>query len=157
MFIVYQKKIWNVNKETLALGFLLLTLSICLLARVFQGFEQQQLLIMLKVSNGSLRNSRKISKWKRDSEIDVFLWKFCEIFKNTFFTKHFWVTASDIRVQVVAIYNLNLSLQFVTINFTLSCKFSCWSMIPCHLNFYIDLFFGKVIFSQDTKRASQEK
>ena len=30
------------------------------------------------------------------------------------------MTASDIRLQVVVIYNLNLALQFVTINFTFS-------------------------------------
>ena len=45
---------------------------------------------------------------------------FCEIFKNTFFTEQLRVTASAIRMQVVVIYNENLSLQFVTINFTFS-------------------------------------
>ena len=44
--------------------------------------------------------------------------EFCEIFENTFFAEHLRMTASDIRMQVVAIYNLNLFLQFVTINFT---------------------------------------
>ena len=34
--------------------------------------------------------------------------EFCEIVKNTFFAEHLRVTACDIRVQVVVIYNLNL-------------------------------------------------
>ena len=42
----------------------------------------------------------------------VFSCKFCEIFKNTFFTEQFQVNASNIRMQVVVIYKLNLSLQF---------------------------------------------
>ena len=42
----------------------------------------------------------------------VFSCKFCEIFKNTFFTEHFQVNASNIRMQVVVIYKLNLSLRF---------------------------------------------
>ena len=33
--------------------------------------------------------------------------------------EHLQVTAPDIRIQVVVDYNLNLSLQFVTVNFTL--------------------------------------
>ena len=41
---------------------------------------------------------------------------FCKIFKN----KKLRVTAFEIRMQVVVIYNENLSLQFVTINFTFS-------------------------------------
>ena len=45
----------------------------------------------------------------------VFFCEFCEIF-----TKLFLVTGFDIRIQVVVIYTLNLSLQFVTINFTFS-------------------------------------
>ena len=45
---------------------------------------------------------------------------FCEFFKNTFFEEHLQMTASDIRLQVVVIYNSNLALQFVTTNFTFS-------------------------------------
>ena len=41
-----------------------------------------------------------------------FFCEFCEIFKNAFFTEHLRVTASDIRIQVVVKYNLNLHLQF---------------------------------------------
>ena len=67
------------------------------------------------------------------------------------------MTASDIGMQVVVIYHLNLSLQFVTINFTLFSEFSCWHMLQCHLNFYIDLFFDRVIFSHDSKTTSKEK
>ena len=48
----------------------------------------------------------------------VFFCEFYEIFKNTFFAEHHRVTASDIRVQVVVIYDLNLSLQLVAINLT---------------------------------------
>ena len=36
-----------------------LGVNICLLAKAFQGFEQQQLLFMPKVSNGNLRNNRR--------------------------------------------------------------------------------------------------
>ena len=46
--------------------------------------------------------------------------EFCEIFKNISFTEHLWVSASDNLMQVVVIYNLNLSLQFVKINYTFS-------------------------------------
>ena len=48
------------------------------------------------------------------------LWK---TFKNTFFMEHLRLTGSDIRRQVVVIYNLILFLQFATINFTLRCEF----------------------------------
>ena len=63
----------------------------------------------------------------------MFSCEFCEIFKNTFFTEHLRVTASDIRMQVVVIYNLNLSWQFLRINFTLFCEFSRWLMLQCRL------------------------
>ena len=76
MFIVHQKKVLGmlqvVIKETQSL---LLTFNrfhisfyifycqlwviICLLAKVFQRSEQQQLLFMLKVSNENLRNNRR--------------------------------------------------------------------------------------------------
>ena len=41
----------------------------------------------------------------------------CEIFQNTFFTEQFRMNAPDILMQVVVIYNLNLPLQFVALNF----------------------------------------
>ena len=63
----------------------------------------------------------------------MFSCEFCEIFKNTFFTEHLRVTASDIRMQVVVIYNLNLSLQFLTLNFTLLCEVSRWLILQCRL------------------------
>ena len=50
----------------------------------------------------------------------MFSCKFYKIFKNTFFTEQLRVSASDNRMQVVVIYNLNLSLQFVEMNFTFS-------------------------------------
>ena len=45
---------------------------------------------------------------------------FTKLFKNTSFTEHLRVTASDIRMQVVVIYNLNLALKFLIINLTFS-------------------------------------
>ena len=57
---------------------------------------------------------------KKETVAQVFSCEFCEIFKNTVFTKQFQVTDSDIRMQVVVIYNLNLSSQFVAINVTFS-------------------------------------
>ena len=74
--------------------------------------------------------------------------EFCEIFKNTFFAEHLRVTASDIRMQVVVIYNLNLFLQFVTINFTFS-LLRVFTLVHAllSLNFCVDLLFGRVILS----------
>ena len=46
----------------------------------------------------------------------MFYCEFREFFKNTFFEEHHRVTASDIRMQALVIYYLNLSFQFVTIN-----------------------------------------
>ena len=57
---------------------------------------------------------------KKETLAQVFSCEFCEIFKNTFFTERLQVTDSDIRMQVVVIYNLNLSSRFVAINFTFS-------------------------------------
>ena len=60
------------------------------------------------------------------SSIKMRLWQRCfsvnfyGIFKNIFFTEHLQVTASDNQMQVVVLYNLNLSLQFVGINVTFS-------------------------------------
>ena len=60
----------------------------------------------------------------------MFFCEFRDILKNTFFAEHLRVTASGIRMQVVVIYNINLSLQFVTINLHfLSCDFSRWRML----------------------------
>ena len=46
----------------------------------------------------------------------MYFCEFRELFKSTFIAEHHRVTASDIRMQVVVIYNLNLSFQFLTIN-----------------------------------------
>ena len=74
--------------------------------------------------------------------------EFCEIFKNTFFAEHLRVTASHIRMQVVVIYNLNLFLLFVTINFTFSLlRVFMLAHALMSLNFSVDLFFGRVILS----------
>ena len=78
----------------------------------------------------------------------MLLCEFCEIFKNTFFAEHLRVTASDIRMQVVVIYNLNLPLQFVTINFTFSLlRIFTLAHDLMSLNFFVDLLFGRVILS----------
>ena len=74
--------------------------------------------------------------------------EFCEIFKNTFFAEHLRVTASDIRMQVVVIYNLNLFLQFVTTIFTFSVlRVFMLAHALMSLNFCVDLLFGRVILS----------
>ena len=46
----------------------------------------------------------------------MYFCEFRELFKSTFIPEHHQVTASDVRMQVVIIYNLNLSFQFLTIN-----------------------------------------
>ena len=50
----------------------------------------------------------------------MFFCEFRKILNNTFFAEYLRVTASDIRMQVAVIYNLNLSLQFVSINLEFS-------------------------------------
>ena len=58
------------------------------------------------------------------------------------------MTAFDIRMQVVLTYNLNLSLQFVTINFTFSLlRVLTLAHDLISLNFCIDLLLGRVILS----------
>ena len=70
----------------------------------------------------------------------------CEIFKSTFFTEHPRVTASDICIQVVVIYNLNLILQFVVISFTFSLlRVFTLAHALMFLSFCVDLLFGRVI------------
>ena len=58
------------------------------------------------------------------------------------------MTASDILMQVVEIYDLNLYLQFVTINFTFS-LLRVFTLVYAlmSLNFCVDLLFGRVILS----------
>ena len=82
----------------------------------------------------------------------MFPGEFCEIFKIAFITEHLRVTASDIRMQVVVIYNLNLSLQFLTINFTLFCEFSRWLMLQCRLVMFQTLICFFRIFSHDRRQ-----
>ena len=80
--------------------------------------------------------------------------EFCEIFKNTFFAEHLRVTASDIRMQVVVIYNLNLSLQFVTIDFTFSLlRVFTLAHVLMSLNFYVNL----LLVAMPCKAASNKK
>ena len=58
------------------------------------------------------------------------------------------MTASDIRIQVVVIYNLNLSFKFVVINFTFSLlRVFTLAHALMSLNFCVDLLFGRVILS----------
>ena len=70
------------------------------------------------------------------------------MFKNTFFAKHLRVTAFNIRMQVVVIYNLNLSLQFVTISITFS-LLRVFLLVHAlmSLNFCVNLLFGRIILS----------
>ena len=58
---------------------------------------------------------------------------FAKFLRTPFSRNTSGVTASDIRMQVVVNYNLNLSLQFLTINFTLFCEFSRWLMLQYRL------------------------
>ena len=83
----------------------------------------------------------------------MFFWELCKIFKNTFFTEHLPMTPSDIQMQVVLIYNLNLSLQFLVINF----EFSRWPMLQCLLNFYINLFFGRLFLTMSLRDSFWRK
>ena len=54
----------------------------------------------------------------------------------------------DIRLQVVVIYNSNLSLQFVTINFTFPLlQVFTLAHALMSLNFCVYLLFGRVILS----------
>ena len=78
----------------------------------------------------------------------MYFCEFRELFKSTFIPEHHRVTASDIRMQVVVIYNLNLFLQFVTINFTFSLlRVFTLAHALMSLNFCVDLLFGRVILS----------
>ena len=72
---------------------------------------------MLKVTTGTFEITDDNPNEKKGLT-KVFSRKFREIFKNIFSTEHLRMIASDIRVQIVVIYNSNLSLKFVTINFT---------------------------------------
>ena len=68
--------------------------------------------------------------------------------KNTFFAEHLRVTASVICMRVAPICNLNLYLQFVSINFTFSLlRVFTLAHALMSLNFCVDLLFGRVILS----------
>ena len=81
------------------------------MAKIFQGFEQQQLLFVFNVETETLEIT-KDNPCENKTLVQLISCKFCEIFKNIFSREHFHVTTSDIRMQIVVIYNLNLSLQF---------------------------------------------
>ena len=77
--------------------------------------------VSLNISQNVSRKTKSHEAFiKKETLAQVFFCEFCEISKNTFLTEHLRVTASDIRMQVVVIYNLNLSWLFVTINFAFS-------------------------------------
>ena len=64
------------------------------------------------------------------------------------------MTASDIHMQVVAIHNLNLFFQFVTINFTFSLlRVFTLTHALISLNFCVDLLFGRIILSHALQDA----
>ena len=77
----------------------------------------------------------------------MFFCHFRKVFKNTFFTELLRVTACDIQMQVVPIYDLNLSLQFVAINFTFSLLWVSTLALALMLPDFL-FYDGRVIFSQ---------
>ena len=80
-------------------------------------------------------------------------WEFCKVFKHTFFTEHLQVTAADIPMQVVVIYDLNLSLQFLAINFEFLSG-PCFNVACVSASIY----FSVVLFlAIPCKTASKEK
>ena len=83
---------------------------------------------------------------EKETLAQVFFCEFCDIFKNPFLTENLRVTASDLRMQVVIICNLNLSLIFVTLHFHF-CEFSRWHILQSRLNFCMDMFFSRVILN----------
>ena len=66
---------------------------------------------------------------KKETLTQMLSCELCEMFKNTFSTEQLHVTDPDIRMQVVVIYNLNLSSQFVAIHFTFSLL--SFHAVPC--------------------------
>ena len=104
--------------------------------------------ICVRVSFSIKLQAWDLQLYLKETLAKVFFCEFCEIFKNTLFVEHHRLTASDIRVQVVVIYNLNLFLQFVTINFTFSLlRVFTLAHALMSLNFCVDLLFGRVILS----------
>ena len=67
--------------------------------------------------------SSSLQLYSKNILAKMLLCEFSEVFKKIFFTENLRVTASDILMQVVVTYNLNLSLQFVTINLFSSASF----------------------------------
>ena len=107
----------------------------------------KKVFLFSKIHNSCARVSFsiKLQAWAlqlylKETLAKVTFCEFCEIFKNTFFAEHLRVTASDIRMQVVVIYNLNLFLQFVTIYFTFSLR-QVFTLVHAlmPLNFCVDL------------------
>ena len=92
-----------------------------------------------KVATKSLEITEKIYLFKQTTTGFV---------KNTFFAEHLRVTASVICMRVAPICNLNLYLQFVSINFTFSLlRVFTLAHALMSLNFFVDLQFGRVILS----------
>ena len=92
-----------------------------------------------RVSFSIKLQDRGLQLYWKETLAKVFFCKFCEIFKNTFFAEQLRVIASDIRMQVVVIYNLNLSLQFVTklyIFSSASFHAGAWFNVPELLNWF---------------------
>ena len=87
----------------------------------------------------------------------MLLCEFWDIFQNIFFTEKLRVTDSDILMQVVVSYDLNLSLQFVTTNLFSSASFQAgaWfnvAWISESICFLVGLFLD-----MPYKTASKEK
>ena len=97
---------------------------------------------MLKVATKSLEITENISNE------NLFKQTTTGFVKNTFFAEHLRVTASVICMRVAPICNLNLYLQFVSINFTFSLlRVFTLAHALMSLNFFVDLLFGRVILS----------
>ena len=79
---------------------------------------------------------------------------FARFLGTIFFAEHLRVTASDIRMQIAVICNLNLSLQFVTIDFTFSVlRVFTLAHVLMSLNFYVHL----LLVTMPCKAASNKK
>ena len=87
--------------------------------------ESESFSIILQPESFSIKlQARSLQLYLRETLAKVTFCEFCKIFNNSLFAEHLRVTASDVRMQVVVIYNLNLFLQSVTINFTVSLLFT---------------------------------
>ena len=79
---------------------------------------------------------------KKEALAQVFSWEFCEIFKNTFFTRHVWTSPENIRKREVkentyilkikqikrdttVMWILKLSLMYIILNIIIWFNYYC--------------------------------